>query len=107
MTWSIPSWTREFGWGLAKLRSETQPLHVGQARASRSYWSISLRRLMRKKLGVTCLIVIALMYGSGIVTIFHSVTPYGYKDQNRDIAKQPPPESILTRAAARLRDRGR
>ena len=73
------------------MRSETQSLPAGRPRAGRSYWSISIRRLLRKKIGVTCLIVIALMYGSGIVSIFHSVTPYSYKEQYRDIAKQPPP----------------
>ena len=67
------------------MRSEAQLLPARETRVSRSYWSISLRRLLRKKVGVTCLIVIGLMYGSGIITVFHSVTPYGYNDQNLDV----------------------
>mgnify|MGYP001242653187 CR=1 FL=1 len=58
-------------------------------KGGQSYWALSLRRLMRKKLGVGCLAVILLMYGSGILAPF--VTPYGYNDQNLAMAKQPPP----------------
>lgn len=67
------------------MRSEAQALSERETRPSRSYWSISLRRLLRKKVGVTCLIAIVLMYGAGIITVFHSVTPYGYNDQNLDV----------------------
>ena len=55
---------------------------------NRSYWAISLRRLLRKKVGVVCLTIIALMYGSGILAPM--VTPYGYNDQNLSMAKQGP-----------------
>ena len=59
-----------------------------QDHANRSYWAISLRRLLRKKVGVVCLTIIALMYGSGILAPM--VTPYGYNDQNLSMAKQGP-----------------
>ena len=44
---------------------------------------------MRKKVGVACLTVIVVMYGAGILAPL--VTPYGFNDQNLNIAKQPPP----------------
>jgi ABC-type dipeptide/oligopeptide/nickel transport system permease subunit len=56
-----------------------------------SYWALSLRRLLRKKLGVACLAVILLMYGSGVLAPL--VTPYGYNDQNLSMAKQGPSAS--------------
>ena len=55
---------------------------------SRSYWAISFRRLLRKKVGVACLAIILLMYGSGILAPL--VTPYGYNDQDLSITKQGP-----------------
>lgn len=70
------------------LRSETEPLARGRAQRGRSYWRISLRRLMRKKLGVACLAIILLMYGAGVLAPV--VTPYGYNDQNFAVAKQGP-----------------
>ena len=71
------------------MRGESQSVLTGVSRPSRSYWAISLGRLMRKKVGVACLSVIVLMYGAGILAPV--VTPYGFNDQNLDIAKQPPP----------------
>ena len=71
------------------MQAETQAVLTGVSRPSRSYWAISLRRLMRKKVGVACLSVIVVMYGAGILSPL--VTPYGFNDQNLDIAKQPPP----------------
>ena len=62
------------------------PAHNTQV--NRSYWAISLRRLLRKKIGLTCLSVILVMYGAGILAPL--VTPYGYNDQNLSIAKQGP-----------------
>jgi ABC-type dipeptide/oligopeptide/nickel transport system permease subunit len=56
-----------------------------------SYWALSLRRLLRKKLGVACLAVILLMYGSGILAPL--VTPYGYNDQDLSMTKQGPSAS--------------
>jgi len=55
---------------------------------SPSYWAISIRRLLRKKIGVACLTIIVIMYGSGIFAPL--VTPYGFNDQNLSIAKQGP-----------------
>ena len=61
---------------------------VKDTQVNRSYWAISLRRLLRKKIGLTCLSVILVMYGAGILAPL--VTPYGYNDQNLSIAKQGP-----------------
>ena len=70
------------------LRDEAQPALGPELRTSRSYWAISFRRLIRKKVGVTCLALILLMYGSGILAPL--VTPYGYNDQDLSITKQGP-----------------
>ena len=70
------------------LREEAQPAAEAPRQDSRSYWAISLRRLLRKKVGVTCLTIILLMYGSGILAPLF--TPYGYNDQNLSITKQGP-----------------
>lgn len=51
-------------------------------RSSGSLWAQALRRLVRKKVAVTCLAVIAIMYLAGAFTIIRSPTPYGYNDQN-------------------------
>ena len=70
------------------MHSEAQPLPATQTRRARSYWSISLGRLLRKKVAVACLAMILLMYGWGSLTIvteftgIGSVTPYGYNEQN-------------------------
>lgn len=71
-------------------------LHSGQADAGglaaptrgRSYWAISLRRLLSNKVGVACLSIILLLYGAGILAPL--VTPYGYNDQDLTNVKQPP-----------------
>ena len=55
---------------------------------SQSYWMLSWRRLLRKKVAVLCLSVIILMYGAGIFSA--AVAPYGYNDQNLANAKQGP-----------------
>ena len=70
------------------LRDEVQTDVDPSTQAGRSYWAISLRRLLRKKVGVTCLAIILLMYGSGILAPL--VTPYGYNDQDLSITKQGP-----------------
>ena len=44
--------------------------------------------MLRKKVGITCLTLILLMYGSGILAPL--VTPYGYNDQDLTITKQGP-----------------
>ena len=70
------------------MRSEAQPFPATQTRRVRSYWSISLGRLLHKKVAVGCLATILLMYGWGSLTILTEftgigqVTPYGYNEQN-------------------------
>ena len=54
----------------------------------RSFIALSLRRLVRKKLAMVFFGIIVVMYGSGILAPL--VTPYGYNDQNLEIAKEPP-----------------
>ena len=70
------------------LNDEAQPVLGRPRQSSPSYWAISLRRLLRKKIGVTCLAIILLMYGSGILAPL--VTPYGFNDQDLSITKQGP-----------------
>jgi len=71
------------------LQDEDQAVLIQRPRRAQSYWEISVRRLLRKKLAVICLAIIVLMYGAGVLAPL--VTPYGYNDQNFDITKQPPP----------------
>lgn len=70
------------------LHDEAQPALGPRRQSSPSYWAISLRRLLRKKIGVACLSIILLMYGSGILAPL--VTPYAFNDQDLSIAKQGP-----------------
>jgi len=70
------------------LSNEAQPAIALRHASSRNYWAISLRRLLRKKVGVACLSIILLMYGSGVLASM--VTPYGYNDQDLSITKQGP-----------------
>lgn len=70
------------------LHEEAQSALGPRRQASPSYWAISIRRLLRKKIGVTCLAIILLMYGSGILAPL--VTPYGFNDQDLSITKQGP-----------------
>ena len=70
------------------MRSEAQSIQVLRPQPNRSYWAISLRRLLRKKIGVASLSAIILMYGAGVLSPL--VTPYGYNDQDLDAAKQGP-----------------
>ncbi len=71
------------------MRDETQRLTLPDSPGnSRSYMYLSWRRLTRKKLAMTCLVIITIMYGSGILAPL--VAPYGYNDQNLSIAKQGP-----------------
>ena len=70
------------------LSNEAQPAIATRHASSRNYWAISLRRLLRKKVGVACLTIILLMYGSGVLAPM--VTPYGYNDQDLSITKHGP-----------------
>ena len=74
------------------MRDEGQTVFADLPWGNRSYWAISVRRLLRKKVGVGCLAIIAVMYGAGVMSFaIPKLTGYGYNDQNLDIAKQPPP----------------
>ncbi len=71
------------------LRGEARTSGLSEQRErSGSYWSLSLRRLYRKKLAMFFLGVILLMYGSGVLASL--VTPYGYNDQDLTNVKQGP-----------------
>jgi len=70
------------------LSEQAQPALSEQGQHSPSYWAISIRRLLRKKIGVTCLIIITIMYGAGVLAPL--VTPYGFNDQDLSITKQSP-----------------
>ena len=70
------------------MRSEAQLVPAPQTQRGRSYWAISLRRLLRKKLALACMAIILLMYGSGILSPL--VAPYDYDYQDRSLGKQGP-----------------
>ena len=70
------------------MQGEARAAVLEMPKQGQSYWALSLRRLMRKKLGVACLAVILLMYGSGILAPV--VSPHGYNDQDLSMAKQGP-----------------
>ena len=71
------------------LRSEAGVgLEELEPRRGRNYLTISLRRLLSNRVGVICLTIIVLMYGGGLLAPV--VTPYGYNEQNLEIAKQSP-----------------
>ena len=71
------------------MRDDTQRLQLaGEDRKSHSYFSLSVRRLTRKKLAMTCLTIIVIMYGSGILAPL--VAPHGYNDQDLSVVKQGP-----------------
>ena len=59
----------------------------GEARGN-SLWSQSLRRLLRKKVGVTCLVIITVFYLAGILSPW--ITPYDYREQDLSATKQGP-----------------
>ena len=54
----------------------------------RSLWSMSVRRLLRKKVGMACLVVITLFYLAGILAPW--VTPHDYRAQDLTMTKQRP-----------------
>ena len=66
---------------------EAQPTFPTTIRGQ-SLWSQSLRRLLRKKVGVVCLAIILVMYLAGIFAAW--VTPYDYKAQDYNALKEPP-----------------
>ena len=70
------------------LHDETQQSREAPGQKSHGYYAISIRRLLRKKIGIACVAIIVLMYGSGILAPL--VTPYGYNDQDLSSTKQGP-----------------
>ena len=71
------------------LPDDTQRLTLSEASPrSRGYIYLSWRRFLRKKLAVGCLVLIVIMYGSGILAPL--VAPYGYDDQDLSVSKQGP-----------------
>ena len=57
-------------------------------RRSKSYFGLSIARLMHKKVAVACMTVIVVMYGSGIFAPL--LAPYSYTDQDLTQVKQRP-----------------
>ena len=53
----------------------------------------SLKRLVKHKVGVSCIAIICILYGSGIFASV--VSPYGYNEQNLLESKEPPSFSHL------------
>ena len=70
------------------MRNQAEATFSEVPRGNRSYWVISVKRLLRKKIGVACLSIILIMYGAGVLSPL--VTPYDYNDQNLAEAKQGP-----------------
>ena len=66
------------------MQAEVQSGLTVRSQRGQGYWTVSLRRLLRKKLALVCLGLIILMYGAGILAPW--VTPYGYNDQNLDVS---------------------
>ena len=60
----------------------------GPKQGGRSLWGQSLRRLLRKKVGMVCLAVIITFYLAGILATW--VTPYEYTEVDLTVAKQGP-----------------
>ena len=70
------------------MQDEAQAVLKPPRRRGRSYFGLSLGRLMRKKVAVACISVIVIMYGSGVLAPL--VTPYGYNEQNLAAVKERP-----------------
>jgi ABC-type dipeptide/oligopeptide/nickel transport system permease subunit len=71
------------------LRDDAQRLQLPDSdHRSHGYFYLSMRRLCRKKLAMTCLVIIVIMYGSGIFAPL--VAPHGYNDQDLSVVKQGP-----------------
>ena len=66
---------------------EDRLISKGEARG-KSLWSQSLHRLLRKKVGMTCLVVIIVFYLAGILSPW--ITPYEYNDFNFDEIRKGP-----------------
>ena len=69
-------------------RDEAQGVLAQQLGRERSYFRLSMARLMRKKVALVCISVIVVMYGSGVLAPL--VAPYGYNEQNLAAVKERP-----------------
>ena len=69
-------------------QDEAQGVLSQQLGRERSYFSLSMARLMRKKVALACIAVIVVMYGSGVLAPL--VAPYGYNEQNLTAVKERP-----------------
>ncbi len=65
-----------------------QKLELAPRRGGSSLWGQGLRRLVRNRVGLACLIAIAVLYLAGILAPW--VTPYGYNQQDLGSALKPP-----------------
>ena len=71
------------------MRNETQRLQLPDSgRRAHNYFYLSLRRLIHKKLSMVCLVVIVILYGSGVFAPL--VAPHGYNDQDLSAVKERP-----------------
>jgi peptide/nickel transport system permease protein len=65
-----------------------EPDEAPRTAGGQSYWALSTRRLLRKKLAMICLSVILVLYGSAMLSPL--VTPYSYTTQDLLNSKQGP-----------------
>ena len=65
-----------------------EPDQAPQTAGGQSYWALSVRRLIRKKLAMICLSVILVLYGTAMLSPL--VTPYSYTAQDLLNGKQRP-----------------
>ena len=70
------------------MAAEKEDAVIMDGARGRSLWSHSLRRLLRKKVGMTCLVVISVIYLAGILAPW--VTPYDYRMQDLSAIKEGP-----------------
>ncbi|MFN3974034.1 MAG: ABC transporter permease [Dehalococcoidia bacterium] len=68
---------------MAKAQAAAVPVGRGE-----SLWLRSFRRLLRKPKAVFALVIITVLYGSGLFA--HLIAPYGYNQQDLTAVRQPP-----------------
>ena len=60
----------------------------GRGYRHRGHLARALRRLVRKKIAVACMVTLAVLYSCGISANW--ISPYGYQDQDYTIIREPP-----------------
>ena len=70
------------------MATEEKTLIFREEASGRSLWSQAIRRLLRKKVGMACLVTIALLYLAGILAPW--ITPHGYNEFNFSELSQGP-----------------